>query len=305
MTLQQIKYAITIYETGQFSRASEKLFVTQPSLTRAIMELEKEIGESIFVRTRRGVTVTEKGEDFISYARQVYAQYEILNKRFVDQKSSRKKFGVSCQHYSFAVKAFTETIRNFDGAEYEFAIREEKTSEVIHDINTMRSEIGIIYINSYNEKFIKKQLEEQNIVFTELMKSEPYVFVCTDSPLAQKEIITLEDLQNYTCLIFEQGDSDPYFYAEELLPLHEHTRIVKTRDKLTMLNLIAEMNGYTMCTGRIYDKLNGREFTSVPFSFGDVENNFVSDIRIGYITKKNYVHTEIGQIFMENVKKNI
>lgn len=303
MTLQQIKYAITIYETGQFSRAAEKLYVTQPSLTKAINELEKELGTTIFIRSKSGITVTAEGEEFISYARQLYIQYEVMQDRFITQKNVRKKFGVSCQHYSFAVKAFTETIRGYDSAEYEFAIREEKTSDVIHDVSTMRSEIGIIFISDFNEKIISKLLAEHDIVFNELMKCKAYAFVCRDNPLADREYVTFDDLQSYPCLIFEQGDSDPYFYAEELLPLHNYNRIVKTHDKLTMLNLIAEMNGYTLCTGMIYEKLNDREYISIPFK--PDKQNLSGDIRIGYIVKKNRILTDIGKLYMENLSKNL
>ncbi len=303
MTLQQLKYVITIYETGQFSKAAEKLYVTQPSLTKAINELEKELEMTIFIRNRRGITVTENGEEFITYARQVYAQYELLNDKFIAQKNIKRKFGVSCQHYSFAVKAFTETIRQFDGAAFEFAIREEKTVEVIHDVSTMRSEVGIIFINDYNEKFIDKLLSEHDIVFHELMKCTACVFACCDSPLASKEFVTFDDLQPYPCLIFEQGDSDPHFYAEELLYCSDHNRIIKTRDKLTMLNLIAEMNGYTLCTGMIYDELNGKKYTSIPFKFD--EDNSNSIIKIGYLIKKNYILSEIGKLYMDNVKKHL
>lgn len=301
MTLQQIKYAITIHETGQFSRAAEKLYVTQPSLTKAINELEKELGMTVFIRNRKGISVTDEGEEFIAYARQVYAQYELLMDKFEHKGNIKKKFGVSCQHYSFAVKAFTETIRQFDSAEYEFAIREEKTEEVIHDVSTMRSELGIIFINTFNEKFIEKLLAEHDIEFRELMQCDAYAFVCRDNPLAEKKAVTFEDLQNYPCLTFEQGESDPYFYAEELLPLHNYSRIIKTRDKLTMLSLIAEMNGYTLCTGKIYDKLNNKEYTAIPFIPGSGEQE--NRIRIGYIYKKTRIPSEIGKIYMDNVRK--
>ncbi|MBR1592417.1 MAG: LysR family transcriptional regulator [Ruminococcus sp.] len=300
MTLQQIKYAITIHETGNFSRAAERLYVTQPSLTKAINELEREIGSLIFIRKKSGVSVTDEGEEFISYARQVYAQYEILYDRFIEHKNINKKFGVSCQHYSFAVNAFMETIKTFDSAEYEFSIRETTTFEVMRDVSTMRSEIGIIFMSAFNEKFLRKIISENDLTFYELKKCLPYVFVCRKSPLAAKKIVTFEELQDYPCLVFEQGESDPYFYAEELLPLQKHSRIVKTKDKLTMLNLIAELNGYTLCTGMIYDKINEREFISVPFDAKD--NQAENKIVIGYVTKNSRIPTDTGKIYIENIK---
>lgn len=300
MTLQQIKYAITIYETGQFSKAAEKLYVTQPSLTKAINELEKELGLSIFIRNRKGIAVTEEGEEFITYSRQVYAQYEILTDKFKKKENIKKKFGVSCHHYSFAVKAFMETIKQFESPKYEFAIREAKTFEIIHDVSTMKSEIGLIFISDFNEKFIEKILHEHDLVFEKLIDCKPYVFVCRDNPLVGKAFVAFEDLEPYPCFIFEQGDSDPYFFAEELLPLNSYSRVVKTRDKLTMLNFISEMNGYTLCTGMIYDKLNGKEFVSIPFKSD--ENNNTNKIQIGYIYKKSRILSEIGRFYMDKVR---
>lgn len=300
LTLRQIKYAITIYETGQFSKAAEKLYVAQPSLTKAINELEKELDLTLFIRTRKGIVVTEDGEEFISYAKQAYTQYEILTDRFKNKEFRKQKFGVSCQHYSFAVKAFMETIRQFESAKYEFAIRETKTADVIHDVSTMRSELGIIFISDFNEKFISHILAENGLAFQKLIECRPYVFICRDHPLFGREYVTLEDLRQYPCFVFEQGGSDPYYYAEELLPMNEYSRVVKTGDKLTMLSFIAEMNGYTFCSGMIYDKLNGKDFVSLTFMPENREN---PDIRIGYIYKNGRPLSEIGRTYLRNVEK--
>lgn len=255
---------------------------------------------TIFIRNRKGITVTDEGEEFISYARQVYAQYEILTDKFKNKENIKQKFGVSCQHYSFAVKAFMETIKLFESSKYEFAIRETKTSDVIHDVSTMKSELGLIFINDFNEKFIAKKLDEHDLVFQKLINCEPYVFVCRDNPLVGRECVTFEDLEPYPCFIFEQGDSEPYFFAEELLPLNKYSRTVKTSDKLTMLNFIAEMNGYTFCSGMIYDRLNGREYVSIPFK--PDEQDTARKIQIGYIYKKARPLSEIGKIYLDNVK---
>ena len=301
MTLQQMKYAITIYETGNFSRAAEKLYVTQPSLTKAINELEREIGTSIFERRKSGVVVTEEGEEFITHARQLYSQYDCLHDRFILKQNVRKKFAVSCQHYSFALRAFSETVRSFDISEYDFAFREGYTKDVINDVTTKRSEIGIIYLSDFNERFIRKMLEDESIVFDELIKCSPCVFLCRNNPLAQKESLSFEDIKDHPCLVFEQGASDPYFFGEELLPLQKYSRIIKAHDKLTMLTLIAELDGYTLSSGMIYDKLNQNEYTAIPF-IADNEHP-ASEVTIGYITRKDSVLSEVGKLYIRNIKE--
>lgn len=300
MTLQQIKYAIEIYETGNFSRAAKKLYVTQPSLTKAINELEREIGTPIFIRKKTGIVVTEEGEEFFSYAKQLYFQYDCLHDRFVLKQKAKKKFAVSCQHYSFALEAFKDTVKRFDFAEYDFALREGYTSEVIEDVGSMRSEIGIIFMSSFNEKFIKKKLDEQNLEFRDLIKCSPYVYVCRNSSLAQQEALSFKDIQDHPCLIFEQRESDPYFYGEELLPLQNHSRIIKTHDKLTMLTLIAELDGYTLNSGLVYDKVNQNEYVSVPFVSDDDHSAY--EVTIGYIKVRNHIVSELGKLYLDNIK---
>ena len=169
MTLQQLHYAITISETGSINRAAEILYVAQPSLTASMQDLEKELGITIFHRSGRGVSLTNDGMEFITYARQVYQQYEILMDKYGKGGKLKKKFGVSTQHYSFVVKTFVELAKNFNMAEYEFAIRETKTKEVIEDVSTLRSELGILYLSDFNRSVITKILNSKDLEFHKLI----------------------------------------------------------------------------------------------------------------------------------------
>ena len=169
MTLQQLNYIITIAETGSINKASEKLYVSQPSLTSAVKDLERELGIILFNRTGRGVTLTAEGADFLPHARQIYLQYLNLMEKYGKVEKRKQKFGVSCQHYSFAVKAFVEMVKTYDMAQYEFAIREVKTSNVISDVASMRSEVGILYLSDYNRKAIMKLLKSNGLSFNHLI----------------------------------------------------------------------------------------------------------------------------------------
>ena len=301
MTLQQLNYVITISEGGSLNKAAEILYVAQPSLTGAVKELEKELGITIFNRSGRGVTLTNDGTEFLLYARQVYAQYKELLEKYGKAGNLKKKFGVSTQHYSFAVKAFVEMVKTFDTSKYEFAIRETKTKEVIDDVSTMRSEIGILYLSDFNRKALLKILSSQQLEFHSIIHCKPYVYLWKGHPLAKQKSITLPELQQYPCLSFEQGESSSFYYAEEILSTCEYPRIIKANDRATMLNLMIGLNGYTLCSGIICEELNGDDYLAVPF---EAEDKAVDDtMEIGYIIRKNTLLSKMGRLYIEEIKK--
>ena len=301
MTLQQINYALTVAKMGSMNKAAETLFVTQPSLTTAIKELEKETGITIFLRTSKGVVQTNEGTEFLVYARQVYQQYELLEEKYVVHKNVKRKFGVSTQHYSFAVKAFVEMVKKYDTLEFEFAVRETKTLDIIRDVGILKSEIGILYISSYNRKIIQKYLDEYELEFHPLTECRAYVYMYMEHPLANEKSINMEQLKNYPCLSFEQGENGSFYLSEEILSDNEYPRVIKACDRATMLNLMVGLNGYTLCSGIICEELNGGDYIVVPFEEDDDNKNSI--MKIGYIVKKRCTLSEIGETYIEEVKK--
>ena len=301
MTIQQLNYVITISETGSLNRAAERLYVAQPSLTSAIKELEKEIGITIFNRTGRGVTLTAEGAAFLPYARQVYGQYLNLLDVYGKQGTRRQQFAVSTQHYSFAVKAFVEMTRSFDVAEYEFAIRETRTKAVLDDVASSRSEIGILYLNDFNRKALKKLMTAANLAFTPLTECRAYVYLWRQHPLAGRKAISFEDLTQYPCLSFEQGDDSNFYFSEELLPTSEYSRIIKCCDRATVLNLMVGLNAYTVCSSIICEELNMGDFVAIPYAAD--EDNAAGPMEIGYITRKNSILSPAGTRYIEELNK--
>ncbi len=299
MTIQQLNYIVTISEAGSMNKASELLYVAQPSLTSAVRELENEIGFKIFNRSGRGVTLTPEGADFIPYARQVYNQYKDLLEYTGKASGRKKKFAVSTQHYSFAVKAFVELVKEFDTSRYEFAVRETQTKDVIRDVANLRSEIGILYLSDFNRAAIGKLLRTNDLEFHHLIDCKPYVYIWKGHPLAGKKSITFDELRDYPCLSFEQGDTASFYYAEEILSTEEYIRTVKANDRATMLNLMVGLNGYTLCSGIICEELNGDDHVAVPFESDSVKEN--STMEIGYITKKNMVLSTLGIKYIEKI----
>ena len=301
MTLQQILYALTVAEVGSMNRAAERLYISQPSLTNAIRELERDAGITVFLRTGKGVVLTKDGEEFLLYARQVYQQYELLKEKYGKKENIKRKFGVSTQHYSFAVKAFVETVKKFDASKYEFAIREEKTYDVICDVGTLRSEIGILYLSNFNRKIIEKMLREQELEFHKLLDCSAYVYLWEGHPLAKEKSICFEQLHDYPCLSFEQGEKGSFYFAEEILSENDYAQTIKACDRATMLNLMVGLNGYTLCSGIICNELNGSDFVVVPFQADTQNKNSIMEI--GYITKRHSTLSEIGAIYIDEVKR--
>ena len=246
MTLQQLRYAIGIAKVGSFNKAAESLFISQPSLTTAIHDLEDEIGITIFNRTSRGVTLTPEGEEFIARANELYNHYESVLERYSKEEQKKKRFAVSTQHYSFAVKSFVNMAKKFNIDDYEFAIRETKTKEVIDDVTSLRSEIGIIYLSDFNRKYITYLLKEHDLVFQKLIDCKAYAYMWKNNPLANKPFVNLEDLSQYPCLSFEQGESGNYYFAEEILSTNEYHKTIKANDRATMLNLMVGPNSPSM-----------------------------------------------------------
>lgn len=300
MTLQQLHYIITISETGSLNKAAELLYVSQPSLTSAVKELEKELGISVFYRSGKGVTLTNDGTEFLLHAKQIYGQYESVLEKYGKGGSYKKKFGVSTQHYSFAVKAFVDMVKEFDMSKYEFAIRETRTGEVISDVSTMKSEIGVLYLCDFNRKSMLKLLSCANLEFHHLIDCQAYVYLWKDHPLAKEPSISFEQLQGYPCLSFEQGDNGSFYFAEEILSTNEYPQIIKANDRATMLNLMVGLNGYTLCSGIICEELNGRDCIAVPFK--DDEQNQNSIMEIGYITRKNTMLSKMGNLYVSALK---
>ena len=300
MTMQQIIYALTIEECGSMNKAADKLFIVQPTLTSAIQELENEFGITIFVRTHRGVIPTLEGTQFLNEIRNLYSHYNVVVQKYEGEGNYRRKFGVSTQHYSFAVKAFVEMAKQYDMKLFDLACRETSTKKVISDVGTMKSEIGVLYMSSRNEKALKKLMAKHEVEFHPLVKSTAYVYLWEHHPLAGEKEIGMDQLEPYPCLSFEQEDDEPYL-AEEILSEKVYPRSILVEDRSTMLNLMVGLNGYTLCSGIISSDLNGDGYVVVPFR--EDEENQNSSMEIGYLTKKNSILSRMGDRYIEQLKK--
>ena len=296
MTLQQLKYAITVAQTGTITEAAEKLYISQPSLTNAIHELEKEMNIEIFTRTNKGIIVSKDGEDFLGYARQVLEQAEVLEDKYKGGGGGKKKFCISTQHYSFAVNAFVDLIKKYGQDEYDFSIRETQTYEIIEDVAKMNSELGIIFMDDFNDVVLNKILKSNDLEFHQLYSARPHVFISRRHPLAGKQIITNEQLEAYPYLSYEQGEHNSFYFSEEIFSTYERKKNIRGRDRATLFNLLIGINGYTVCSGIIDKKLNGKDIIAVPLADE-------KDMRIGYITHRKGMISRLGNTYIEALKK--
>lgn len=298
MKLQQLRYVVKVAECGSITEASRRLFVSQPSVTASIRDLENEMGVHIFERTNKGVIVSEEGETFLGYARQVLDQADLLEGKYKGTSEQVPHFSVSCQHYSFAVNAFVDVIREFDAARYDFTLREEQTHEIIEDVAHMKSELGILYLSEHNREVIERMLAANELVFEGLFCATTHVFVCSDHPLAGRSSVTLGDLEDYPFLSYEQGSYNSFYYSEELTSTFERRKNIRVRDRATLFNLAMGLNGYTVCSGVISHELNGPGIISIPL---DVDEY----MEIGIITRKNTTLTRYGQAYIEAIRQHI
>lgn len=296
MTISQLKYVITIATSSSMNEAAKKLFISQPSLSTTIRELETEIGIDIFLRSNRGIALTPSGEEFVGYARQVVEQYELIENKYVTGENQKKHFSVSAQHYAFAVDAFSEMVKQFGMDEYEFAMYETRTNDVIQDVKSFKSEIGILYLNDFNRKVLTKLFDEYGLEFHPLIECGIYAYMWKGHPLAKKKKVTLEELNDYPCISFEQGSNNSFYFAEEMLSTYKYNQLIKVCDRGTGLNLMVGINGYTLCSGILCENLNGSEHCAVKLDSEEV-------MTVGYLVRKGMTISPLGQKYIEEISK--
>ena len=297
MTLQQLKYADRVAETGSISEAARQVFVTQPTLTESIRALEEELRVAIFTRSSRGVTVTREGEEFLASARQILDDAARIQEKYTGKAVRRPQFAVSCQHYAFVVEAFMEVVKACSAESYDFTLRETVTSEIIDDVARHRSEIGVLYLSRRNERALMKILKKEDLSFEELFVSRPHVFLGKRHPLAKRKGgISPKELDAYPFISFEQGVENALYFSEEVMPAIDRKRNSRVRDRATMTNLILGLDGYTVASGALSRELNGPDIVAVPLKMDDF-------IRVGLVTRAGISLSSAGGSFVSAIRQ--
>lgn len=292
MRIQQLHYIIKIVENGSMNEAAKQLFITQPSLSNAVRDLEREMGIDIFIRNPKGITLTKDGVEFLSYARQVVEQTNLLEERYKNKNTSRELFSVSSQHYAFVVNAFVSLLKKTDMSQYELFLRETRTYEIIDDVKNFRSEIGVLFLNNYNFDVLTKMFEDNHLIHSSLFKTKPHIFVSKSNPLAKQKSVTLEDLEEFPYLSYDQGIHNSFYFSEEIMSQIPHQKSIVVSDRATLFNLMIGLDGYTVATGILNSNLNGDNIVSIPLEVDEI-------IDIVYIRHEKANLSKMGEKFID------
>lgn len=298
MSLQQLKYLIAVVNSGSINEAAKKLYISQPTLSKAIKELEREMGITILKRTSTGIVLSPDGAEFLSYARQITEQVELLENKYLDAPYQEQLLSVSTQHYSFSVDAMVRMIKIHGGDKYQFSLRETRTYEIIDDVKNLKSEIGIMYMNKFNEKILTQLLKENHLTFELLFTADPHVFISKTNPLAAKDKVTLNDLEPYPRLSFDQGEHSSFYFSEEILSTLNSPKNILVSDRATIFNCMIGLNGYTISSGILSEELNGTDIIPVPLDVDD-------EIKVGWITNNKAQLSRVAKLYLEELVKTV
>ena len=298
MRIQQLQYLEKIVESGSINEAAKALFLSQPSLSNAIKELEQEMDLQLLVRQKSGVSLTNEGREFMIYARQILDQVKLMEAKYKQHTVRKQAFSVSAQHYAFVVHAFVDLIKQVDAEEYQFTLRETETQNILEDVMSFKSSLGILYLNKFNRQVLTKLFKEKKLKFTPLFKAKPHVFVCRDNPLAQKSSVKLRDLEDYPYLSYEQGQENSFYFAEEILSTLNRKMNIKVSDRSTIFNHMVWLNGYTISSGIISSELNDDKIIAIPLEVDDM-------MTLGYLMPQQVEPSPITRQYLDLLRANI
>lgn len=298
MRIQQLEYLEKIVEAGSINEAAKRLFLTQPSLSNAVKELENEMGIQIFQRSSGGISLTAEGREFMTYSKQILDQVNLMNERYKNGQQRKQSFSVSAQHYAFVVHAFVELIKSVNASEYQFTLRETETQNIFNDLAQFKSELGILYTNRFNQKIMQRLFKENNLVFTPLFVAKPHIFVSRYNPLTSKSSVNLSDLEDYPYLSYEQGEVNSFYFSEEILSTLSHKKSIKVSDRATIFNLMVGLNGYTISSGIISSKLNDDKIVAIPLNVDD-------DITMGWLKHRQVELSPLAERYLTMLKEHI
>lgn len=298
MRIKQLEYLIKIAELGSLNEAAKQLYLSQPSLSNAVKELEEEMSITLFQRSQKGMILTTAGVEFLAYARQILEQVALMEEKYKGTQLSRRLFSISAQHYAFAVHAFVQLIKSYEQTEYEFTFKETQTSTIIDDVSSFQSELGILYLNPFNEKVIRKLLKEKQLLFHSLFIAHPHVFVSKKNPLVGKKSVSLADLEEFPYLSFEQGQFNSFYFSEEILSTLSHKKSIRVTDRATLFNFLIGVDGYTISSGVLSRELNDENIVALPLDVNET-------MEIGWIQSIQKPLSALGQEYLHYLKAHI
>ena len=299
MTIQQCRYVLAIAKCSSFSEAAKQLFIAQSSLSLGIKSLETELNIRIFDRSGYGVHLTDEGAEFIRYAEQICQNSDLVAERY--GKRIQQKLYIATQHYDFIADLFGAFLNETENEGYRFSIREIETYNVIRDVQTAYSDIGIIAIRDSNLEIMKRFLGGRKLLFTPVFSVTPHVFLRKDHPLADCDRLTVEELKEYPYVSYAQGENNSVYFTEELMDASNVDKHIEISDRATLMNVLMVTDAYTVGTGVMPSALNRGDIISIPL-------DSTALYYIGYILNGERKISEMMQKFIdrfEAVLKNV
>ncbi len=291
MTLQQCVYVLKIHDTGTFSEAARQLFIAQSGLSNSVKLLEEELKIKIFERTKNGAVLTSEGAEFIRYAEQMVAQSEFILDRYGSQ-SKKDRLHISTQHYDFIADVFCEFIDKCQSGGYNVSLKEKMTHEVIYDVETAMSDVGVIAVKKRDFEIMMRYLQTRDLSFFELLKTPPHMFVKSSHPLSGKTSVHYGELQGYPYVSYDQGKyNNSSLFTEEMSDNVVSDKHIVISDRATLMNMLLKTDCYTVGTGIMPSDLNDGKIISIPIVTDE-------EYSVGYVVKRNRVNTKMAEQFI-------
>lgn len=289
MNIQQLRYVVAIANSGTFREAAEKMFVSQPSLSISVRDLEKELGFKIFSRTSSGTFLTRRGMEFYDKAQSLVKGFDSFEHLYLQADDGEVEFSISSQHYDFLPPLITEFSQQFP--EYpKFRLFESTTVQILDEVAQGHSELGIIYLNNRNTKGIMQKLEKLRLEVVDLISFQTHIYLRKGHPLAQKKEIERADLAGLPTVRFTQEKDEYLYYSENFFDTSDSSVTFDVTDRATLNGILERTDAYATGSGFL-DSASVHGITVIPFKEG--KGN-----RMVYIKRENSDLSQCTQDFI-------
>ena len=290
MNIQQLRYVVAIANSGTFREAAEKMYVSQPSLSISVRDLEKELGFKIFRRTSSGTFLTRRGMEFYEKAQELVKGFDIFQNQYANPEEEKDEFSIASQHYDFLPPTITTFSQRYPDYK-NFRIFESTTVQILDEVAQGHSEIGIIYLNNQNQKGVMQRIEKLGLEVIELIPFQTHIYLREDHPLAKKKELIMDDLVDLPTVRFTQEKDEYLYYSENFVDTSASSQMFNVTDRATLNGILERTNAYATGSGFLdSDSVNG--ITVIPLN--DNLNN-----RMVYVKREEVDLSQAGTLFVE------
>ena len=290
MNIQQLRYVVAIANSGTFREAAEKMYVSQPSLSISVRDLEKELGFKIFRRTSSGTFLTRRGMEFYEKAQDVVKGFDIFQNQYASPEEEKKEFSISSQHYDFLPPLMTEfSIRYPENKN--FRIFESTTVQILDEVAQGHSELGIIYLNRQNTKGIMQRVDKLGLEVVDLIPFQTHIYLRKGHPLPKNKYLVMEDLAQLPTVRFTQEKDEYLYYSENFVDTSSSSQMFNVTDRATLNGSLERTDAYATGSGFL-DSQSVNGITVIP-----LEDNL--DNKMVYVKREEMDLSPVAEKFVE------